>query len=163
MKYSRILCIIRGDDSDQQTVETAVDLLTTRRRRLYLVYVISVPRTSAIDAHLPDEIRRAENGLSNAQSFARINPEDISSVILQGRTLGPIILREVFDRRISAVVTAIDPIHDLREYDIGADTLYLMEKSPSAVIAIRSPIEDWADDTGATTDSITYGTASRVG
>ena len=163
MKYSRILCIIRGDDSDQQTVETAVDLLTTRRRRLYLVYVISVPRTSAIDAHLPDEIRRAENGLSNAQNFARINPEDISSVILQGRTLGPIILREVFDRRISAVVTAIDPIHDLREYDIGDDTLYLMEKSPSAVIAIRSPIEDWADDTSATTDSITYGTASRVG
>lgn len=163
MKYPRILCIIRGDDSDRQTVEAAVDMLTTRRRRLNLVYVISVPRTSAIDAHLPDEIKRAENALDKAEDYARINPEDVSTVILQGRTLGPIILREIFDRRISAVVTAIEPVHDLRGYDIGADTLYLLEKSPSAVITIRRSIEDWAENIDLTIDSGTTGNAARVG
>ncbi len=149
MRYSRILCIVNGSDSDKYAVEAAVDMLTPRRRRLNLVYVISVPRTVAIDAHLPDEIHRAEEALANAEDMTGINPEDVSTVILQGRTLGPIILREVFDRRISAIVTAIEPVHRLGGYDIGQDTLYLLEKSPSSVIVVRSPAEAWIDDTEA--------------
>ena len=163
MRFPRILCIVRGNESDQHAVETAVRLLTARRRRLNLVYVINVPRTSAIDAHLPDEIERAENALANAEGFAGINPEDVSTVILQGRSLGPIILREIFDRRISAVVTAIDPIHNLGEYDIGNDTLYLLEKSPSAIFLLRTPTEDWIDETDFGSDAALDGSAARLG
>lgn len=149
MRYSRILCIVRGNDSDKFAVEAAVDMLTPRRRRLNLVYVISVPRSIAIDAHLPDEIQRAEDALADAEEMTGINPEDVSTVILQGRSIGPIILREVFDRRISAIVTAVDPVHRLGGYDIGPDTLYLLEKSPSSVIVVRKPTEAWIDDTEA--------------
>lgn len=163
MRFPRILCIVHGNESDQHAVETAVRLLTARRRRLNLVYVINVPRTSAIDAHLPDEIERAENALANAEGFAGINPEDVSTVILQGRSLGPIILREIFDRRISAVVTAIDPIHNLGEYDIGNDTLYLLEKSPSAIFLLRTPTEDWIDETDFGSDAALDGSAARLG
>ena len=149
MRFSRILCIVRGDDSDRHAVEAAVAMLTPRRRRLNLVYIIGVPRTHAIGDHLPDEIRRAEDALTQAESITGINPEDVTSVILQGRSFGPIVLREVFDRRISAVVLAVDPVHRLGDYDIGADTLYLMEKSPSAVFVVRKPDDAWLEDTDA--------------
>lgn len=160
MRFSRILCIVRGTDSDRHAVEAAVDMLTPRRRRLNLVYVITVPRTVAIDAHLPEEIQRAEDALANAEEMTGINPEDVSTVILQGRSLGPIILREVFDRRISAIVTAIEPVHRLGGYDIGPDTLYLLEKSPSSVIVVRRPADEWIDDTEA---SAALASGARLG
>lgn len=163
MKFSKILCLVRGNDTDDPVVETAVNLLLPRRRMLYLVYVIRAPRTQRIDEYLEEDVTRAEAALNRAQSIAETNSEDVHTVIIQGRSAGAIILREVVERRISAVVLSVDPASDLGGFNLDLDVQYLLEKSPSAVITVRKPSPTWIDEseTLATIDS--GATAGRVG
>lgn len=163
MRYSKILCLVRGNDTDKHVIETAVDLLLPRRRRLFLVYVIRAPRTQRIDEYLEEDNNLAQAALDRAEDIAAINSEDRTSVIIQGRSAGAIILREVVDRRISAVVLSVDSSHDFGGFSLDADAEYLLEKSPSAVIAVRQPAPAWIDETETLATIESNVTAGRVG
>ena len=136
MKYSRVMCLVRGDETDPDTIETAVSLMGGNRRNIRFVYVIVVNRRFSLDA--PDSVayREAERVLREAEQMSGQRVSARGS-ILQSRSIGPVLVREALDNGSDVIVAAAKMVSTISGKSIDADSDYLMANAPCAVVLVR--------------------------
>ena len=147
MTYSRVMCLVRGDETDEDVVRTAVSQLTGNQRSIRFVYVIVVDRRQAIDD--PDQRvhRDAERVLRNAEQMAGIRGES-RGVILQSRSIAPVLIREALDYGAEAIVAGVSVLTSFGSKMIDPDSEYLLANAPCAVVLHRTSVPgfDTEDD-----------------
>ena len=138
MKYSRVMCLVRGDNSDGEAIDTAVSLLSGNNRSLQFVYIIVVDRRFALDSPNPAEYREGERVLRDAE-FASGLRGGVRGSILQSRSIGPVLVREALDYGAEVIVASVKILTTLNARAIDSDAEYLMANAPCAVVLVREP------------------------
>lgn len=138
MKCSRVMCLVRGDDSDREAIDMAVSLLSGNNRSLQLVYIVVVDRRFALDAPDPAQYREGERALLDAE-FATGLRGGVRGSILQSRSIGPVLVREALDHAAEVIVASVKILSTLNTRAIDADAEYLMTNAPCAVVLVREP------------------------
>ncbi len=146
MKYSRVMCLVRGGDSDKEAIDVAVSLLSSNNRSLQLVYVIVVDRRYALDSPNPGRYNEGERVLRDAEFMTGLR-SGVRGSILQSRSIGPVLIREALDFGAEVIVAAssvkIGIFTTSNAKGIDADTEYLMTNAPCAVVLVREPAPDF--------------------
>lgn len=147
MSYSRIMCLVRGDETDPAVVNTAVDLLSGNNRNLRFVHVIVVGHRYALDSANPSRYARAETILRDAEHMSGLR-SDVRGAILQSRAIGPVLVREALDFGAEAIVVAAKITNKINSRHLDADSEHLIAYAPCAVVLVREAEEDFepADD-----------------
>lgn len=144
-----MLCVVRGDDTDADAVNTAVDLLGGNPRMLFLTYVIVIDRRLPLDTTLTDEITRAERALINAEGMSGLSRDEMQGEILQGRSIGPTIVQEAFEKNVGVVIASVKLKRVLGLYRMDLDTEYLIANVPCAFALVREPLDE-GDESNST-------------
>lgn len=154
MKYSRVICLVRGDETDAEVIETAVNLLESNRRRIRFVYVIVVDRRLPLDEPDQEDYRLGESALRAAEQVSGTRGQS-RGVIMQARSIAPVLIREALDYGAEIIVAGAKVYESIGEKTIDADSEYLLANAPCAVVLHREhapgyEIElDRASDRGA--------------
>ena len=147
MKYSRVMCLVRGDESDAVAIDTAVNLLSGNNRSLQFVYVIVVDRRFALDAPNPARYRQGERVLRDAELATGLRG-GVRGSILQSRSIGPVLVREALDYGAEATVASVKVLATLNAKTIDSDAEYLMANAPCAVVLVRESAKGFEATTG---------------
>ena len=139
MTYSRVMCLIRGDETDEGAISTAVGQLTGNNRSIRFVYVIVVDRRQAIDDPDPQVHRHAERVLRSAEEVAGVRGET-RGVILQSRSIAPVLIREALDYGAEAIVAGVRVLTSFGAKMIDPDSEYLLANAPCAVVLHRTSV-----------------------
>ena len=158
MKYSRIMCLIRGDETDADVIDTAVSQLVGNNRSIRFVYVIVVDRRQAIDDPDPESHQRAERVLRNAEQASGIRG-DARGVILQSRSIAPVLVREALDYGAEAIVAGAQILSSFGEKMIDPDAEYLLTNAPCAVVLHRTHIAGYESEDDRVSSRAPYGVA----
>ena len=138
MNYSRVMCLVRGDDSDKAAIDMAVSLLSGNNRNLQLVYVVVVDRRFALDAPDPAQYRTGEQVLLDAE-FATGLRGGVQGSILQSRSIGPVLVREALDHAAEVIVASVKIPSTLNARTIDSDAEYIITNAPCTVVLVREP------------------------
>ena len=136
MRYSKVMCLVRGDETDTEVVETAVSHLAGNNRSVRFVYVILVDRRRAIDDPDVDEFQYAEQALRDAERFSGLRG-DARGVILQARSIAPVLIREALDYGADAIVAGVKIASSMGQAEIDPDADHLLTNAPCAVVLVR--------------------------
>lgn len=158
MTYSRVMCLVRGDETDDEVIETAVSQLTGHHRSLRFVYVIVVDRRHAIDDPDPRMHRQAERVLQHAEQSAGIRGET-RGVILQSRSIAPVLIREALDYGAEAIVAGVRILTSFGAKMIDPDSEYLLANAPCAVVLHRTSVPGFDTEDDRSTSRAQHGVA----
>lgn len=149
----KVLAIVRGQGSDDEVVSCALEMAHLEaglhhaangrgrqsRWRLYLLYVIRIPRSLPIDADVEAEVKKADSALRRLEDLVRANKETVEGSIVQAREAGPAIVHEAAIREVDAIVTGMDFHAGLGDFQLDADVSYVLEHAPCGVLLWRRP------------------------
>ena len=147
MKYSSVMCLVRGDDSDGEAIDTAISLLSGNNRSLQFVYVIVVDRRFALDAPNPARYREGERVLRDAELATGLRG-GVRGSILQSRSIGPVLVREALDYGAEAIVASVKVLATLNARILDSDAEYLMANAPCAVVLVRESAKGFEATSG---------------
>ena len=139
MKFSRVLCLVRGDDTDTEVIDTAISLLAGNNRSIRFVYVIVVDRRQALDDPDLEEYSHAEQVLLSAEQASRGRGE-ARGVILQARSIAPVLIREALDYGADGIVASVRVLTSMGNKTVDTDSEYLLINAPCAVLLQRENI-----------------------
>ena len=89
MKINKILVPVGGQTQDDDAVLLAFGLARRQKARIYVIYVIEVPRTRPLDDEIESEIERGELFLERAERLATEGDSKVETELLQAREVGP--------------------------------------------------------------------------
>ena len=161
MKYSRVMCLVRGDETDADVIDTAVSQLVGNNRNIRFVYVIVVDRRQAIDDPDPELHQYAERVLRNAEQASGIRG-DARGVILQSRSIAPVLVREALDYGAQAIVAGVQVLTSFGEKTIDPDSEYLLANAPCAVVLHRANAAGFEAGEDRTSSRAPYGVAHFI-
>ena len=141
MSYNRIICLVRGDSSDSEVVDTAVSLSSGNNRSIRFVHVIVIDRRRALDAANQTHYDEGERILRDAEHASGLRGE-VSGSILQARSIAPVLVREALDFGAEAIVLSAKIINTINSKRIDHDSEYLMANAPCAVVLVRDPLAE---------------------
>jgi APA family basic amino acid/polyamine antiporter len=155
VEYARILVPVFGEDLDDDIMSTAGQLASGDRggATIDAIYVIEVPMSLPLDAHLPiEKLARAEEALRRAR---RVGEEyegvQVHTEMVRGRTVGSAIVEAARARQVEVIVIGAEPptrirgggvlggIVGGRPAEVGEVTAYVLEKSPVRVLMTAPP------------------------
>jgi basic amino acid/polyamine antiporter, APA family len=155
VEYARILVPVFGEDLDDDIMSTAGQLASDDRggATIDAIYVIEVPMSLPLDAHLPiEKLARAEEALRRAR---RVGEEyegvQVHTEMVRGRTVGSAIVEAARARQAEAIVIGAEPPSRIRgggvlggivggrPPEVGEVTAYVLEKSPVRVLITAPP------------------------
>lgn len=142
MRYSRVMCLVRGDASDASVVETAVSLSSGNNRSIRFVHVIVVGRRYALDTPSRSEYSKAERILLDAEHASGLRSE-VRGSILQARSIGPVLVREALDFEAEVIVLSARISNTLSVKRVDDDSEYLLVNAPCAVVLVREAVQSF--------------------
>ncbi len=147
MSYARVMCLVRGDDSDPEVIATAVALSNGSHRSIRFVYVIVVDRRFELASPNLAKYAEGERILLNAEQSSGLRNETLGS-ILQARSIGQVLVREAMDFDAEVVVLSAKIISTMNSKRIDSDSEYLIANAPCTVILVRDAIEEFGSSNG---------------
>ena len=143
MTYERVICVVKGDESDDQAIETAVRMSSgNNRNRVHFVHVILVDHRNPLDWVDQARYDAAEELLRSVERRAGIG-DNTRGVILQARAIAPIVVREAIDFNADAIVAVAEIVETLYARQLDDDAAHLVAHAPCAVIIIRDPLHEY--------------------
>ena len=155
VEYGRILVPVSGEELDDDIMSTAGQLASGDRggATIDAIYVLEVPMSLPIDAHLPiEKLARAEEALRRAKRGGEeYEGVQVRTEMVRGRTTGAAIVEAARDRGVEVIVIGAEPptrirgggvlggIAGTRPRELGEVTTYVMEKAPMRVLVTAPP------------------------
>jgi APA family basic amino acid/polyamine antiporter len=176
VEYARILVPVFGEELDDDIMSTAGQLASgDQGATVDAIYVIEVPMSLPLDAHLPlEKLARAEESLRRAR---RVGEEyegvQVHTEIVRGRTVGSAIVEAARVRKVEVVVIGAEPptrikgggvlggIAGGRPRELGEVTAYVLEKSPVRVLVTAPPDGAGADSLDEADTDLELGASAR--
>ena len=136
----RILVPIKGNPTDDEVIQLALELGRRSKAQVFAIHVIEVKRTLPLDAELQEEAERGEDVLNRAEQVADQAGLSIHTDLLQARDVGPAIVDEALERGIDLIVLGITYKKRFGEFDLGKTAPYVLKHAPCRVWVCRQAI-----------------------
>ena len=136
----RILVPIKGNPTDDEVIQLALELARRTKAQVFAIHVIEVKRTLPLDAELQAEAERGEDVLNRAEHVAEQAGLSIHTDLLQARDVGPAIVDEALERGIDLIVVGITYKKRFGEFDLGKTAPYVLKHAPCRVWVCRQAI-----------------------
>jgi nucleotide-binding universal stress UspA family protein len=134
-----IVVVLSGENLDTNLVSLGCQMAKGAKRKVYLVYVIEVPRALPLKAVLTQESERADQLLTSAmQIAARIGCEAVAHVV-QARAIGPAIIDEANDHHCALLLLGSSWQSKQRKKELGQTVSYVLAKALCRVWLIQDP------------------------
>jgi len=149
-KLRRILVPVKGSAVDDEAMRLAYTYAVAKKGKgrnmaVDVVYVVEVPHSLPLDAHLSDKIDHGEKALDHAEAVARDMALEVDTSIIQARSAGAAIVDMARENGAEMVVMAVDYQKKLGELDMGRTLPYVLKNSPCRVWVCRAPIPENCD------------------
>jgi nucleotide-binding universal stress UspA family protein len=158
MTFKNILVPVDGSDASMEAVFLACATAKRNKGKVYVVYVVGVPRSLPLDADLTPEAIKGEEVLDRAERRAQEVDFQVEGELLQARDVGHAIVDEAIERGVDAIILAVSYRRPLTEgtglawprggkpaplpgeFRLGKVTQYVLENAPCEVWLIRLPM-----------------------
>ena len=140
--YRSMVVPVNGGTTDFQVIDLAIAIASTAPGTdLTLVYVVEVPQQYALDADLPEEIRRGEVVMARAEQYARGHAHGswgaLTATLLQARFAAAAIVDEAIERGADAIILATRNEYRLGLLTQGETVPYVLDNAPCDVLVLR--------------------------
>jgi len=161
-RLREILVPVDGSEASVEAVALACAIARRTKGRVYVVYVIEVPRSLPLDADLSPEVSKGEVILDLAERRAVSEDYQVKSELLQARDAGHAIVDEAIERGVDGIILAVpapkrpvgeggfawprggkpSPSRPPGEFKLGHIAQYVLENAPCQVWLLRLPMVD---------------------
>lgn len=135
-----ILVAVKGTEVDRQIMSLACKAaLAKKHATIYIVYVIEVPRTKAIDDPMTEETKIAKQALLNAATVAQnAGVTSLTREIVQSRDQGHSLVDEVEAHQCNLLIVGLPYRENIGGQIEGVDAVsYVLQHAPSSVWVVR--------------------------
>ena len=144
MKFYRILVAVNGADADKDAIQLACRLARETKGKVFVVHIIEVKRSLALNAELQTDTEQGERILRRAQDCADEHDCKIETDLLQAREPGPAIVTEVMEKQIDLVLMGMSYRTKFGHFEIGETIPYVLKNASCRVMVLRQPLENGA-------------------
>lgn len=137
----RIMVPINGSPTDDEAVRLGCRLARRTRAKVYVVTILEVKRSLALEAAQDVEVEKAEKLLDRAETIGAELDVDVDTELLQAREAGPAIVDEIREWRADIVVLGMPWRERFGEFHMGKTAPYVLKFAPCRVLLFREPLE----------------------
>lgn len=161
-RLREILVPVDGSEASVEAVAVACATAKRSKGKVYVVYVIEVPRALPLDADLSPEVAKGEVILDLAERRAGAEDYQVKSELLQARDAGHAIVDEAIERNVDGIILAVSapkkavgeggfawprggkpsPSRPPGEFKLGHIAQYVLENAPCQVWLLRLPMAE---------------------
>lgn len=145
-KIFQILVPIEGTPADGAALRLACQIARQDKAKLFVVFVIEVKRTMALDSENAPDIDRGEQLLAQAEQLAKQHGMKIETELLQARLAGPTIINEVIERNVDLIIMGLPYSDSIGEFQLGPTASHIMKTATCQVWLCRQPAQDSEGD-----------------
>jgi nucleotide-binding universal stress UspA family protein len=142
MKFYRILVAVDGGDADKDAIQLACRLARETKGKVFVVHIIEVKRSLALNAELQTDSEQGERILRRAQDCADEHDCKIETDLLQAREPGPAIVTEVMEKQIDLLLMGMSYRTKFGHFEIGETIPYVLKNASCRVMVLRQPLEN---------------------
>lgn len=140
MEISKILVPVKGNGSDEEAIKVACSLARRNKCQVCALYVIEVARNLPLEAEIESEIKRSNEVLSRAISFADDMDYEIETTVVQSREAGPAIVDEAVEVGADLIVLGLPYKRRFGQFNLGETALYVLKNAPCRVLLCRQKL-----------------------
>ena len=137
-----IVVPVDGSPASLQAVAVAADIARKNKGRVYVVHVIEVKRTLALDAPLDIEEAGGDEVLARAEEVARKQGYQVEGEILHAREAGPAIVDEAVERAADLIVIGVGHQHPFGEFQLPRLAQAILKGAPCQVWVCRDAVRE---------------------
>ncbi len=139
-----ILVVICGDRQDSTLASLGSYMARGAKRKVYLLYVIEVPRVLPLNAVLTQEAERANKLLEGAMEAAHRIGSETRVQVVQAREAGPAIVDEAKDHRCALILIGHLRQNNVPQNELGKSVAYVLANAPCRVWLVQDRQEKLA-------------------
>ena len=144
MSVTSVLVAVRGDECDDEVVKLACELLNSRKRRLYIAYVIEVERALPVDAEIAPATAKGEEVLKHMEEVARAYKYKPEATMVQARQAGAAVVQEAVDKQVDTIVLGSSHRQRNGSFSLGDTVPYVLRHAPCRVIIWRDAASEFS-------------------
>lgn len=133
----RILVGTRGGQLSRRLLNLACGLAKVQNASLTAIYVVELPMTLPLDAAVPEEIRRAEQVLAEAEEVARQHNVEMKKQISKARKAGRAIVDAAKAVPTQLIVLGLGERQNFEDRVFGSTADFVVRHAPCDVILER--------------------------
>lgn len=138
MEAKSVLFPVHGDGFNDTPLWLACNLTKASKGKIYVVYVIEVPRELPVDADIPFENQRSEGILQKIELLGKKYRGNIEASILQARDAGPAVIQEAAERDVDAIVIGLNYKRRFGVFDLGKTAPYVLKNASCPVFLLQA-------------------------
>ena len=128
---------VNGSATDDEAVRLGCRLARRGKAKVYVVTILEVKRSLALDAVEDADLQRAERLLDRAEAIGGELDVEIDSELLQARDAGPAIVDEIREWRADLVVIGMPFRQRFGEFHIGRTAMYVLKHAGCRTMLFR--------------------------
>ncbi len=133
----RILVGTRGGQLSQRLLNLACGLAKAQNAALTAIYVVELPMTLPLDAAVPEEMRRAEQVLAEAEEVAQQHNVEIKKQIAKARKAGRAIVDAANTAPTQLIILGLGERPNFEDRIFGSTADFVVRHAPCDVILER--------------------------
>ena len=138
MEAKSVLFPVHGDEFDDTPLWLACSLTKASKGKIYVIYVIEVPRELPIDADIPFENQRSEEVLRRIEELGKKYRGNVEASILQARDAGSAVVQEASERDVDAIVIGLNYKRRFGVFNLGKAVPYVLKHASCPVFLFRA-------------------------
>ena len=128
---------VTGNPLDGEAVALACDLVRPSKGRVWVLYVIEVPRRLPLDAEIESQSAEGERVLQEMEQIGKQHKCKVEGEIVQARALGVAVVDEAVQRSADLIVASTSYEEHFGMPTLGEVVPYLLKYSPCRVVVYR--------------------------
>lgn len=139
-----ILVPVKGEPQDDEAVRLACRLAKNRKARVFVCYVIEVPRNLnlPLNLELPQEQARGQEALKRAEKVAMEERYRLIGELLDARDAGTALVKEAVEQGVELIVLGMPYRRSMGLFTLGDTVSYILKNAPCRVWLCREPMEE---------------------
>jgi nucleotide-binding universal stress UspA family protein len=137
----RILVPINGSPTDDEAVRLGCRLARRARAKVYVITILEVKRSIALDATMDADVEPCEKLLDRAEAIGAELDVEVESDVIQAREAGPAIVDEIAEWKADLVIIGMPFRERFGEFHMGRTAPYVLKFAPCRVLLFREPLE----------------------
>lgn len=134
--YNNILVPVFGSKISREAMVMACELASEENAAIEALYVVEVPMNLPLEAQLPEDMRLAEELLTEAADLAKEYGVVLYQRVVPGRTAGRTIVEESISRKSQIVMLGAERKRRTGERFFGRTVEYVLRKCPCKVMVV---------------------------
>lgn len=140
MCAKRILVPVKGEPVDEAVLKLACDLAHPAQGKVFLLYVIEIPREFPVDADLSEETAKGEEVLRAAEERVKGLRCEVGAGLVQAREAGAAVVKEAVERQADLILMGMSYLKRYGAFSLGQTVPYILEHAPCSVLVLRETL-----------------------